>query len=67
MEYSIPPRNCGHRTDLQVEVNEPAERILVHGLDVGQIRDGEEQDTRVLSNLQANNNDDDNNNNNTKG
>lgn len=26
------------------QVDEPHERVLVHGLDVGQVRDGEEQD-----------------------
>ena len=32
---------------LQVEVDEPGEGVLVHGLNVGQVRDAEEQDGGV--------------------
>ena len=31
------------------EVHEPGERVLVHGVDVGQVRDGEEEDRAVGS------------------
>ena len=31
-----------------VEVDEPGERVLVHGVDVGQVGDAEEEDGRVL-------------------
>ena len=30
------------------EVDKPGERVLVHRVDVGQVSDGEEQDTRML-------------------
>ena len=32
---------------LDVEVDEPGQRVLVHGLNVGQVRDAEEQDGRM--------------------
>ena len=31
------------------EVDEPGERVLVHGVNVGQVRDGEEEDRAVGS------------------
>ena len=42
---------CGEReaerTHLQVEVDEPGERVLVHGVDVGHVADAEEENRRV--------------------
>jgi len=36
--------------DLYIEVDEPDERVLVHGLNIGQVRDAEEQYGRVDGN-----------------
>ena len=38
------------RTHVQVEVDEPDERVLVHRLDVREVRDAEEEDRRVGGN-----------------
>ena len=32
---------------LEIQVNEPSERVLVHGLNASQVRDTEKQDGRV--------------------
>lgn len=36
---------------LEIEVDKPGQGILVHGVDVGQVRDHKEQHTTVLCNL----------------
>lgn len=38
-------------TNLEIKINKPRQRVLIHRLNVCQVRYGKEQDTGVLSHL----------------
>lgn len=44
-----------HYTNLEIKVYKPRQRVLIHRLNVCQVRYGKEQDTGVLSHLIINN------------
>ena len=53
--YIINYKHCTCRFALDhaadEDVDEPVERVLVHGVNVGQVRDGEEQHASMMSHL----------------
>lgn len=50
LQSTVQEHNSPFLNRVNVEVDKPAERVLVHRVNVGQISNGEEQDGGVLGN-----------------